>query len=346
VYSDHTTFEVSTFRREPTMDERKGRDGDEGLMVWRDNEWGSLEQDARRRDFTVNAIYYDPLREKDAIYDIVGGMADIEAKVVRTIGDPTTRMKEDPVRMLRACKLAGHYDFEFEPGLHATIQESAEELAKCSQARMLEEHYKIFKKPYTRATFAACRRMGLLKHLLPCLDAIWDEPTGQLAQRLLEVRDSRLAAGTIFPSRVTGLAMVVLPTIWAEFGDPESGELWNNYMGIDKDVHYRVRELLEPYKVPRHMVAKIRETLILQPRLLYGGNRRRTTRHPQYARGRDVFSIFAEAASLDPSLVNRWPEPTDDHERGSGDDEGNDEEGGGGRRRRRRGGRRRGGRRR
>ena len=143
--------------------------------------------------------------------------------------------------------------------------------------------------------------------------------------------------------------MVVLPTIWAEFGDPASGELWNNYMGIDKDVHYRIRELLEPYKVPRHMVAKIRETLILQPRLLYGGNRRRTTRHPQYARARDVFSIFAEAANLDPSLVNRWPErgeAEDDESENNDDDEGGEGEGEGEGRRKRSRRRRRGGRRR
>ena len=98
VYMDRRVFEVSTFRREPTMEERKGRKTDDGLIVWRDNEFGTVEQDARRRDFTVNAIYYDPQNTAHQFTDFVDGLADMEAKLVRTIGKADIRMAEDPVR--------------------------------------------------------------------------------------------------------------------------------------------------------------------------------------------------------------------------------------------------------
>ena len=101
VFIDRTCFEVSTFRREPTLEERKGRKDDSGLMVWSDNVFGSLEEDAKRRDFTVNSIYYDPENAEHEFEDYVGGIDDLNNKVVRAIGDPFVRIQEDPIRMIR-----------------------------------------------------------------------------------------------------------------------------------------------------------------------------------------------------------------------------------------------------
>ena len=100
-------FEVSTFRRKPDLDERKGRSDDDGLIVWRDNCYGSIEEDAGRRDFTVNAIYFNPLSPDSGFVDYTGGLGDIKKRLVRTIGAPDVRLAEDPVRALRACKLVG-----------------------------------------------------------------------------------------------------------------------------------------------------------------------------------------------------------------------------------------------
>ncbi|MBQ2335250.1 MAG: polynucleotide adenylyltransferase PcnB, partial [Victivallales bacterium] len=97
-------FEVSTFRRKPTQEERKGRYEDDGVMIWSDNEFGTLEDDVQRRDFTVNALYMDLVGTR-GIIDYTGGIQDLKDGIVRTVGDPEERFEEDPVRMLRALKL-------------------------------------------------------------------------------------------------------------------------------------------------------------------------------------------------------------------------------------------------
>lgn len=309
VFSEHATYEVSTFRREPTLEERRGRGTDDGVIVWRDNEYGTLEQDARRRDFTCNALYFDPCGTGEPLQDFVGGLDDLHASTVRTIGPPATRMAEDPVRMLRACKLVGQYGFHMEAGLSDAVRELAPQLALSSRARLLEELYKILKKPYAEATFACCHDYGVLAQLLPELDSLWDQPAGRFARHLLAARDRRLASGDLFPSRVTGLAVLLLPCISAEFGNPDEGPLWENVTGIDQAVHARIGAFLSPYQMPREMVAKVRETLLMQPKFLAGRNRKRLYNHPLYARARDVFGLLVEAAGLDAELAAQWPEP-------------------------------------
>ncbi|MBP5640972.1 MAG: polynucleotide adenylyltransferase PcnB, partial [Victivallales bacterium] len=115
-------YEVSTFRREPTAEERRGRLDDDGEMIWNDNQFGTLEDDAMRRDFTVNALYFDPIGER-GIIDLVGGREDLKNKVVRVIGDAKTRFIEDPVRMLRALKLVGMYGFSMTQDTEEALKE-------------------------------------------------------------------------------------------------------------------------------------------------------------------------------------------------------------------------------
>ncbi len=114
-------YEVSTFRKKPSKKQRMGRDSDDGIMIWRDNVFGTIKEDAFRRDFTVNALYYDPVSEKKII-DYIGGYDDLNNAVVRSIGDPETRILEDPVRILRALKLVAQYNFTLETGLEKVIE--------------------------------------------------------------------------------------------------------------------------------------------------------------------------------------------------------------------------------
>ncbi|MFA5205150.1 MAG: hypothetical protein WC708_12185, partial [Lentisphaeria bacterium] len=123
VFGGGHTFEVSTFRREPTVEERSTRVTDDGVMIWDDNQWGTHEQDAERRDFTVNAMYYDPIRSQ--IVDPVGGVGDLRAGTVRAIGDAARRLAEDPVRMLRAIKLVAQYGLRPEESLDRALHEGA-----------------------------------------------------------------------------------------------------------------------------------------------------------------------------------------------------------------------------
>lgn len=295
VYVRRDLFEVSTFRRTPSEEERKSREDDDGLMVWRDNEFGTLEEDAFRRDFTVNALYYDPFNTSHEVTDLVGGVADIEEGRVQTIGDPRTRMIEDPVRMLRACKLVGQYGFSIGDDLAEVIREEAPTFSLTSIARRLEELFKIFHKPCCATTLAACDDYGLLPHFLPRIAEAWeDEAVRERSLALLAARDRLLGSGDIYPSRVTGIATLLLPLFQQLKACPEPNVLWRNKTGIDAEMHSWIRDMVDPYKVPRHIVAKTRETMLLLPKMC-GRDRRRARRHREFKRARDTFETLREA---------------------------------------------------
>ena len=150
--------EVATFRRasEPEA-------GD--TLIRRDNTFGTPEEDAFRRDFTVNALFYDIANF--SVIDWVGGLGDLEARVIRTIGDPGVRFREDPVRMLRAVALAARLDFHVDPDTAEAIRFLRGEIVRSSFARILEEFYKILRQGQSRRTFEMLHEYGLLAYLLP-----------------------------------------------------------------------------------------------------------------------------------------------------------------------------------
>ena len=152
-------IETSTFRTAP-----QATDG-EDLLITHDNEWGSVEDDARRRDFTVNGLFFDVEIEK--IVDFVDGIDDLESRLIRTIGNPVLRFREDPVRMIRAVKFAARLDFDIEQETWEALLEVAPDVAKCSQARVLEEIYKLLRGGGARRSFALMVDTGLLEALMP-----------------------------------------------------------------------------------------------------------------------------------------------------------------------------------
>ncbi|MGH9379376.1 MAG: hypothetical protein ACRD2Z_01995, partial [Thermoanaerobaculia bacterium] len=127
--------EVSTFRREPTPEEQEAAGGD--LLITDDNVFGTAREDAFRRDFTVNALFYDIA--DFSVIDYVGGVEDLEARLIRTIGDPDVRFQEDPVRMLRACELAGRLDFGIDAATQEAIHRHRKLLERAAAARVTEE---------------------------------------------------------------------------------------------------------------------------------------------------------------------------------------------------------------
>src|SRR5438876_5139405 len=153
--------EVSTFRRQAAPEE-----GDP--LIRRDNAFGTPEEDAFRRDFTVNALFYDIATF--SVIDYVGGLEDLERRTIRTIGDPGVRFREDPVRMLRAVALAARLDFSIDPDTVEAIRFLRGEIVKSSPARVLEEFYKILRQGAARRTFEMLHEMGLLAYLLPSAD--------------------------------------------------------------------------------------------------------------------------------------------------------------------------------
>jgi poly(A) polymerase len=153
--------EVSTFRRATEPE-----DGD--TLLHRDNTFGTPEEDAFRRDFTVNALFYDIANF--SVIDWVGGLEDLEARVIRTIGDPAVRFREDPVRMLRAVAIAARLEFTIDPDTAEAVRSLRGEIVRSSSARILEEFYKILRQGRSRRTFEMLHEYGLLAYLLPEAD--------------------------------------------------------------------------------------------------------------------------------------------------------------------------------
>jgi poly(A) polymerase len=167
--------EVATFRKNPIdIADDVPEDGD--LLITRDNVFGTAEEDAVRRDFTVNGLFYDVARGE--VIDYVGGRADLEARRIATIGDPEIRIREDPVRALRAVRFAARLGFIIAPETFEAMRRHAGELARCAPARVLEEIFKILRCGGSARAFELLRACGVLPVVLPSLGAAlesWDD---------------------------------------------------------------------------------------------------------------------------------------------------------------------------
>ncbi|MBA3394620.1 MAG: polynucleotide adenylyltransferase PcnB [Deltaproteobacteria bacterium] len=168
VFFGSKIIETSTFRANPREDE------DHDLLIRRDNVFGTETEDARRRDFTINGLFYDVEREE--VIDHVGGLADLDAKLVRTIGDPEVRFQEDPVRMLRAIKFAARLEFGFEPATWRALLRWRGEISKCAPPRLLEEIHRLMRGGAARRSFELLVETGVLAVLSPYLAGLLEGP--------------------------------------------------------------------------------------------------------------------------------------------------------------------------
>jgi poly(A) polymerase len=171
------TIEVATFRRQvadPPVDQPEATElaaapetpeAGDPAFIHRDNSYGTPEEDAFRRDFTVNGLFYDIA--DFSVIDYVGGLEDLERRVIRSIGDPNVRFVEDPVRMLRAVVMASRLDFQLDPDVIAAIERHRELIRDASPARMIEEYYKILRSGAAAKTFHALDETGLLALVTP-----------------------------------------------------------------------------------------------------------------------------------------------------------------------------------
>src|SRR5690606_29525499 len=155
-------LEVSTFRRAPDPGEP---DDDDDLLITRDNEFGTAEEDARRRDFTINSLFLDPIR--DEILDYTGGLADLKARVIRTIGSPEVRFREDPVRIVRAIKFAGRLGLDIDAETERAMRRVAPDLVRAAPPRLLEELLRLLRSGHALDAFQRMRDIGALAAILP-----------------------------------------------------------------------------------------------------------------------------------------------------------------------------------
>lgn len=169
VKRDDQQFEVATFRREVRPEDLADPNSPAG-----DNIFGTPEEDARRRDFTINGLFYDPVSEQ--LIDYVGGLPDIDARVLRMIGEPEARLLEDPIRILRGLRLAHKLGFAIEPSLRAAMEKHACELQKSVLPRKREELLKILRLDEPERALAELLDLGVLKYLVPALHDLLSEP--------------------------------------------------------------------------------------------------------------------------------------------------------------------------
>jgi poly(A) polymerase len=218
-YHDGGVVEVSTFRRDPDPDEQRGEPGE--LLITSDNAYGTPRQDAFRRDFTINALFYSIA--DFSVIDHVGGIEDLERKLVRTIGDPDVRFREDPVRMLRACEFAGRLGFGIETRTQEAIYRHSKELEKASPARVTEEVIQLLRCGRAGAAMQWMLELGLLEVLLPEAYAMLTAGARGLGDfgQILPVID-RLVAGDRPLSDTSLLAALLLPKIMLRRIDVEA----------------------------------------------------------------------------------------------------------------------------
>ena len=168
-------IEVATFRKNPIDVAEDVPDGGD-LLITRDNVFGTAEEDAVRRDFTVNGLFYDVANGE--VIDYVGGRKDLDDRRIATIGDPEIRMREDPVRALRAVRFASRLGFTIEPDCFEAMRRHASELARCAPARLLEETFKILRCGGSARALELLRACGALPVVLPALSAALEEWDG------------------------------------------------------------------------------------------------------------------------------------------------------------------------
>lgn len=233
-----TQFEVATFRRTLSPEELNSL-GDE--TVEGDNYFGTVEEDAKRRDFTANAVFYDPLQDK--LLDFVGGIEDINNRVLRMIGDPKERFIEDPIRILRAIRLSHKIHFSIETSMRAAIAECSSELKKSVLPRRREEWLKLMRLKEPHLAFMELFDLHILEQILPGLHSIFMNPT---KMEVFEIHIARMnSAGIDRQDPIEQFAGFMLAFMKAQYGE----DPWNHDEVLnDSKLAYFMREEMGIFK--------------------------------------------------------------------------------------------------
>jgi poly(A) polymerase len=274
IFFGQKIIETSTFRANPrevegdddmVLDAEQGH-GDNELYIRRDNVFGSAEEDARRRDFTINGLFYD--LDGDKVIDYVEGLPDLERRTVRTIGDPDVRFREDPVRILRAIKFAARLNFEIEPATYAAILAHKGEIAKCAPPRVLEEIYRLLRGGAARRSLELLQATGVLTMLVPELHHLLAREGDHVgAERLIQTLDGidALVRGGYTPSNALLVCALIAPFVFDELFDSE-GDAQQN-----RDAIAVIEELATPIvmsmRVSRRDAERARQILVAERRL-------------------------------------------------------------------------------
>jgi poly(A) polymerase len=273
-------IETSTFRAnpregEPTEDENAESEtgkGDNELYIRRDNVFGSAEEDARRRDFTINGLFYD--LDADQVIDYVEGLPDLERRTVRTIGDPDIRFREDPVRILRAIKFAARLDFDVDPATYAAILQHKGEIAKCAPPRVLEEIYRLLRGGAARRSLELLQATGVLQVLIPEMHRLLGREGDHAgAERLIQTLDAidTLVRAGAAPSNALLVSALVAPFAFDALYESEGGEPLRDAIGVLEDI---AAPIVISMRASRRDAERARQILMAQRRLMPSRRRR------------------------------------------------------------------------
>ncbi len=321
VFFGRKIIETATFRANPRPTEEEPAEGNGNgngepqppapptdLLIRHDNVFGTAEEDARRRDFTINGLFFDV--DTAQVIDHVGGLPDLEARLVRTIGDPDIRFREDPVRILRAVKFAARCNLTIEGETYRRMMEHKAELAKCAQARVTEEFYRLLRAGAAKRSFELLVETGLLEFLVPELAQAWskenDDP--EVRQRIerfwayLAALDESIIAREQAPSDAMILATFLLPPL-RDVLSPDGQPTQN----IAQIVGQSVEPILARLKASRRDSELCRQILLTLRYLLPSNPPRR---RPSRLSGRPFFQDAAWLAAI-VARAEGWALPED-----------------------------------
>ena len=298
------TVEVSTFRR--MIDAVDAQTDDHGRLL-RDNEFGDQEQDAARRDFTANALFFDPSTQE--IFDFHHGYADIRANLLRMIGDPATRYREDPVRMLRAVRLSAKLGMKLDAATAEPIFSMKELLSNVPEARLLDEMLKLLMSGHAVECVKMLRSMHLHHGLLPMLDVILEQPMGEKFVMLaLANTDQRLR-----DDKPASPAFLFAALLWHEVLS-----MWNAQLDAGKpaipSLHLAMDAVLNKQRsqlaIPHRHDAVMKEIWLLQPRLEQRSGHRplRLLALPRFRAAYDFMLLRSQSGEVPVELGEWWTE--------------------------------------
>ncbi len=307
VHFGHEIIEVATFRGMQEDSAPAVRDSDNGMLV-RDNVYGTIEEDALRRDFTVNALYYNI--EDFSVIDYTGGLEDLEKGLLRLLGDPATRYREDPVRMLRAIRFAAKLGFRIDPACETPILKQGALLRSVPAARLFEEVLKLFMSGTAVQAFEKLRHYNLFSELFPetdeCLTHEEHDFPITFVVRGLHNTDLRIREGK--PVTPAFLFAVLLwepvrrtTQLLVESGEPPA-------LAIQQAGAEVISRQIAQTSIPRRFSMPMREIWQLQHRFEQRGARRakRLMVHPRFRAAYDFLVLRADAGEADLELAQWW----------------------------------------
>ncbi len=308
------TIEVSTFRGpaasaaddDEVEDFRKARHAtNENGRILRDNVFGSQVEDALRRDFTINALFYDPASGE--IWDYINGYQDIKDGVLRIIGDPRTRYQEDPVRMLRAARFAAKLEFHLDPATRAPIAQMGHLLEDVPPSRLFDEILKLLFSGHAQRSLKQLRAEGLHHGVLPLLDVILEQPMGErfvtlaLHQTDLRIKEDKPVSPAFLFAALLWHEVLATSQKLEAAGERPTPAL---YQAMEQVIQTQVEMLA----IPRRYTTNMKEIWGLQPRFAQRSGKRAFAllAHPRFRAGFDFLLLRCESGELDMELGRWW----------------------------------------